>query len=201
MTEARPYCIGLTGNIATGKSKVGEMLAALGAGFIDADKVAHRVMTPDGEAYDAVVAAFGDDILAPDGGIDRGKLGRIVFQDPDALACLERIVHPPVIARVNARIARSERAVMAVEAIKLLESGVAETYDAIWVTTCPETMQIVRLMQDRDLEYDEAQQRVRAQPPQAEKIARADVVIDTSGSLADTKAQVLTAWEHLPINN
>jgi dephospho-CoA kinase len=200
MTKDRPYCIGLTGNIATGKSKVGEMLTALGAAFIDADKVAHRVIAPDGEAYNAVVEAFGDEILAPDGRIDRGKLGNIVFQDPDALARLERIVHPPVIARVNARIARSAHTVVVVEAIKLLESGVAETYDAIWVTTCPEAIQIARLMQDRDLDYDEAQQRVRAQPPQAEKIARADVVIDTSGSLADTKAQVLTAWQHRPIH-
>jgi dephospho-CoA kinase len=197
MSHNQPYRIGLTGNIATGKTKVGAMLTDLGAEFIDADKVAHRVIAPDGEAYDAVVAAFGDAIVAPDGRIDRGQLGAIVFQDPEALARLERIVHPPVIARVNAQIARSAYPVVIVEAIKLLESGVAETYDAIWVTTCPEGMQIARLMRGRDLSYADALQRIRAQPPQAEKVARADVVIDTSGSLAATKAQVLAAWQRI----
>ena len=192
-----PYRIGLTGNIATGKSTVGRMLAELGAEVIDADRVTHTMLATDGAAYPAVVAAFGAEILAPDGTIDRGKLGDIVFSDAEALAQLERLVHPPVIAEVRRRIAASVAPVVVVEAIKLLESGVAGDYDAIWVTTCPETAQVKRLMKSRRLSREEALRRIHAQPPQAEKLARADVVIDTRGSLDETQAQVTAAWENI----
>lgn len=195
-----PYRIGLTGNIATGKSTVGRMLAQLGAEVIDADRIAHAVIAPGGAAYDDVVAAFGADILAPDGTIDRGKLGDVVFSDAEALAQLERLVHPPVIAEVRRRIAASGTPVVAVEAIKLLESGVADDYNAIWVTTCPETVQVTRLTKSRRLTREEALRRIHAQPPQAEKVARADVVIDTSGSLDATRAQVIVAWEAIKLS-
>lgn len=187
--------IGLTGNIATGKSAVGRMLAELGAEVIDADQLTHSVLAPDGAAYADVVAAFGVDILTPDGTIDRGKLGDIVFSDAEALAQLERLVHPPVIAEVERRIAASVAPVVVVEAIKLLESGVADDYDAIWVTTCPETAQVKRLMKSRRLSRAEALRRIHAQPPQAEKLARADVVINTNGALDATRAQVIAAWK------
>lgn len=187
--------IGLTGNIATGKSAVGRMLAELGAEVIDADQLTHSVLAPDGAAYADVVAAFGVDILTPDGTIDRGKLGDIVFSDAEALAQLERLVHPPVIAEVRRRIAASVAPVVVVEAIKLLESGVADDYDAIWVTTCPETAQVKRLMKSRRLSRAEALRRIHAQPPQAEKLARADVVINTNGALDATRAQVIAAWK------
>ena len=190
-----PYRIGLTGNIATGKSTVGRMLAELGAEVVDADRVAHATLAPGGVAYDDVVAAFGAEILASDGTIDRGKLGDIVFSDAEALAKLEQLTHPPVIAIIKARIAASRAPVVVVEAIKLLESGVAGDYEAIWVTTCPETAQVKRLMKSRRFTREEALRRIRAQPPQAEKLARADVIIDTSGSLDETRAQVSTAWE------
>jgi dephospho-CoA kinase len=192
-----PYRIGLTGNIATGKSAVGRMLAELGAEVIDADRITHAVLAPDGAAYPAVVAAFGADILAADGKIDRGRLGDIVFSDAEALAQLENLVHPPVIADIRRRIAASSASVVAVEAIKLLESGVADDYEAIWVTTCPETTQVARLMKSRRLTREEALRRIHAQPPQAEKIARADIVIDTSGTLDETDAQVRAAWEDI----
>jgi len=195
-----PYRIGLTGNIATGKSTVGRMLAQLGAEVIDADRIAHAVIAPDGAAYTAVVTAFGADILASDGTIDRGKLGDIVFSDAEALAQLERLVHPPVIAEVRRRIAASTAPAIVVEAIKLLESGVAGDYDAIWVTTCPEMAQIKRLMKSRRLTRAEALRRIRAQPAQAEKLARADVVIDTSGTLDETRAQVSAAWEAIKMS-
>ena len=195
-----PYRIGLTGNIATGKSTVGRMLAEMGAEVIDADRIAHAVMILGGAAYDDVVAAFGTGILAPDGSIDRGKLGDIVFSDAEALAQLERLVHPPVIAEVRRRIAASDAPVVAVEAIKLLESGVADDYNAIWVTTCPETVQVKRLTKSRRLTREEALRRIHAQPPQAEKVARADVIIDTSGSLAATHAQVIAAWEAIKMS-
>ncbi len=190
-----PYRIGLTGNIATGKSTVGRMLVDLGAELIDADKVAHEVMEPGGAAYDAVVDAFGEEILAPGGAIDRRKLGARVFSDPDALAHLEALVHPPTIQAVQARIAASNAPVVIVEAIKLLESGMAEEYDAIWVTTCSEEEQVRRLVQGRGLSREEALRRIHAQPPQAEKIAHADVVIDTDGTLEQTREEVRLAWQ------
>ncbi|HOU15663.1 MAG TPA: dephospho-CoA kinase [Anaerolineae bacterium] len=195
-----PYRIGLTGNIATGKSTVGRMLAELGAEVIDADRLTHSVLAVDGAAYPHVVAAFGADILAPDGTIDRGKLGAIVFSDAEALAQLERLVHPPVIAEVRRRVAASLAPVVVIEAIKLLESGVADDYDAIWVTTCPETEQVKRLMKSRHLTCEEALRRIHAQPPQAEKLARADVIIDTRGSLAETHTQVIAAWETIKMS-
>ena len=115
--------IGLTGNIATGKSEVGRMLAELGARVIDADAVAHQVMRRGDPAYDAVVEAFGPEILRPDGEIDRTRLGAIVFADKEALHRLEAIVHPQVIAHVDALIRDASEPVVVVEAIKLIDAG------------------------------------------------------------------------------
>ena len=192
-----PYCIGLTGNIATGKTTVGRMLAMLGAELIDADRVAHRVMAPDGAAYEGVVRTFGPHILASDSTIDRRKLGALVFADPAALRRLEELVHPAVTALIRAQIYRSPAPVVVIEAIKLLESDLAPLCDEIWVTTCPEELQLERLMTTRGLSREEAELRIRAQPPQEEKLAVADVVIDTSGTLEETRRQVRRVWEVL----
>jgi len=192
--RALPYRIGLTGNIATGKSTVGWMLVALGAEMIDADKVAHTVIAPDGSAYGGIVEAFGPTILDSEGAIDRRALGRIVFADPAALKHLEALTHPAVIAEVNRRIARSTAPVVVVEAIKLLESGMAEDYDAVWVTTCSRATQIERLVEGRELSREHALKRMRVQSPQDEKIVHADVVICTEVSLSETQAQVEAAW-------
>lgn len=194
----QPYRIGLTGNIATGKTTVAQMLVELGAEHIDADRVAHKMMAPGEPAYAAVVEDFGEEILAEDGTINRRALGAIVFNDTEALAQLEADVHPPTITEVNRRIARSDAPVIVVEAIKLLESGMAEQYDAIWVTTCPGEQQIRRLIDHRNMSRSDAEQRVDAQPPPSEKIARADVVIDTGGTLAETRAQVQVTWDAIP---
>jgi dephospho-CoA kinase len=195
-----PYRIGLTGNISTGKSTVGRMLVELGAELIDADRVAHDALSPDGAAYDSVIQSFGVGILTPDGFIDRQILGNIVFADFEALRRLESLVHPAVIAQIDHIIIASQARIVVVEAIKLLESGMAEDYDAIWVTTCPEEIQLERLVEIRKLERDDALCRLRAQSPQDEKIRRADVVIDTSGSIERTYAQVWEAWQHLPLD-
>jgi dephospho-CoA kinase len=194
-----PYMIGLTGNIATGKSTVGRMLEALGAERIDADRVAHEVIEPDGPAYDEVVAAFGTEILREDRTIDRRRLGRIVFNDEEALRTLEGLVHPPVIRSIDARIERSRAPVVVVEAVKLLESGMADRYDAIWVTACSESTQRARLVRLRGMSREDAEARLRAQNPQALKLAQADVVIETEGTLAQTRAQVRDAWRRMPL--
>ncbi|MGB9777263.1 MAG: dephospho-CoA kinase [Anaerolineae bacterium] len=192
-----PYVIGLTGNIATGKSTVARMLRDLGATVIDADRVAHEVMRAGTPVHRAVVEAFGPRVLRPDGEIDRADLGAIVFSDPQALAQLEAIVHPAVLEEVARRIAAAPTPIVVVEAIKLIESGMAEAFDALWVTTCPVEEQVRRLMADRGLSRPDAERRVTAQPPQEAKIARADVVISTDGSLEETRAQVEAAWQAL----
>jgi dephospho-CoA kinase len=199
MNDDRPTraIIGLTGNIGTGKSTVARMLAKLGADAIDADKVAHQVIRAGTPGHAAVVEAFGPEVLAPDGEIDRKRLGARVFADPTALARLEAIVHPAVIEAVARRIGDSTADVVVVEAIKLIEAGMADAYDSIWVTTCRQEQQLQRIMDERGLNRAEAEQRVQAQPPQEEKIARADVVIDNSGSLSETQRQVQAAWEQL----
>ncbi len=190
----RPLLIGLTGNIATGKSTVARMLADLGAETIDADEVAHEVMRAGSPVHTQIVAAFGPEVLAPDGEIDRKRLGAIVFADAAALARLEALVHPAVIAEVGRRIAASTAPAVVVEAIKLIESGMAAGCDSVWVTVCRQEQQIRRLMAGRKMSRAEARQRVQAQPPQEAKIARADVVIDTGETLAQTRAQVWAAW-------
>ncbi|MGQ9467715.1 MAG: dephospho-CoA kinase [Anaerolineae bacterium] len=192
-----PYVIGLTGNIATGKSTVARMMRDLGATVIDADQVAHEVMRAGTPVHQAVVETFGPQVLRPDGEIDRARLGAIVFSDPQALAQLEAIVHPAVLEEVARRIAAAPTPVVVVEAIKLIESGMAEAFDALWVTTCPVEEQVRRLMADRGLSRPDAERRVYAQPPQEAKIARAAVVISTDGSLEETRAQVEAAWRAL----
>jgi dephospho-CoA kinase len=189
--------IGLTGNIATGKSTVARMLAELGAETIDADEVAHQMMRAGTPVHAAIVETFGAEALAPDGEIDRERLGAIVFADPAALARLEAIVHPATIEVISRRVAASPAEVIVVEAIKFIEAGMAEGCDSVWVTTCRPEQQIARLMKTRDMSRAEAEQRVRAQPPQEVKLARADVVIDTSGTIAQTRERVQAAWGQL----
>ena len=193
----RPILIGLTGNIATGKSVVAQMLSELGARVIDADKVAHEVMAPGAPAYDAVVDAFGPAVLAPDGTIDRGKLGGIVFRDPTALQRLEAAVHPATIAEVTLRILQATEPVVVVEAIKLIEAGLHRGYDALWVVTAPRRLQIERLVNERGLAEEDAALRVDAQPPQEEKVAVADLVLVNDGSLEALRENVRAAWSKI----
>lgn len=189
------YLICLTGNIATGKSTVAAMLAELGATVIDADKVVHQIMRRGSDVYDRVVMAFGPDIVGSDGEIGRDRLGRIVFNNPAELRRLEEIVHPAVGVEVRQRVACVKTAVVVIEAIKLIEAGWHRGCQALWVTACSPEQQIDRLMAERSLSMEEAQQRVAAQPPQSQKIGLADVVIDTARDMAQTRSQVVSAWQ------
>jgi dephospho-CoA kinase len=192
------YLIGLTGNIATGKTEVARMLSDLGAEAIDADKVAHQVMRPGGGAYDAVVDAFGAGILHENGTVNRVRLGAIVFRDAQELRRLESAVHPAVQAKVSRLIAAAKEPIVVVEAIKLIESGMHRGYDSLWVVTAPRHVQIARLMEARGLSEDEAALRVDAQPSQEEKAALADVVIVNDGDLAELRQKVVDSWLKLP---
>lgn len=206
------YLIGLTGNIACGKSAVLGMLRDLGAHVIDADRVTHELQQPGEPVYAQIVAAFGPEILADPGGpIDRRKLGAIVFADAAALRRLEQIVHPAVHARIQSWLASvaaegqgsgagdrgsgaARPAIAVIDAIKLLEAGWRAICDAIWVVTCPPDLQLARLVANRGMTREEALGRIAAQPPQADKVAQADVVIDNSGTLDATRIQVAAAW-------
>ncbi|OGO63671.1 MAG: dephospho-CoA kinase, partial [Chloroflexi bacterium RBG_19FT_COMBO_50_10] len=191
------FVIGLTGNIATGKSVVRKMLEHLGAYGIDADALGHRAIAKDAPGYKAVVDTFGKWILTPDGQVDRGKLARVVFSDPDALNQLESIVHPLVRQAINLLIRRSSQKVIVVEAIKLLEGPLRQACDTIWVTYAQKPTQIARLIKKRNLSVAVAHQRVNSQPPQDEKVKVANTVIQNEGTFEDTWQQVTRAWKVL----
>jgi len=191
------YVIGLTGNIATGKSTVLEMLRDLGAEIIDADALAHEIVSPRTPQWEAIVKAFGPEILKPDGEIDRPALGEIVFADPKALRRLEGIVHPAVDRRIREALAASEHPVVVIEAIKLIEAGLHRRCDALWVVSASPQQQRGRLMRERGLTEAAARLRMKMQPSQAEKVALADVVIDNSGSLEETRRQVESHWRQI----
>ena len=215
------YIIGLTGNIACGKSTVLDLLRERGAQVLDADRVTHELQAPGQPVYHAIVAEFGSRILsAPAGPIDRRALGAIVFADPAALRRLEQIVHPAVRERIQSwldsvrletrglRLENEDESqafslhppasqVAVIDAIKLLEGGWKQICDAIWVVICTPEQQLERLISTRGMRQDEALARIAAQPPQADKVAQADVVIDNSGPLEATRQQVEVAWRAL----
>lgn len=193
--RSHPIIIGLTGNIGVGKSAALDVLRRMGARVIDADNVAHQVMMPDGLAYDEVVRAFGPDILAADGRIDRSKLATIVFADSEQLARLERIVHPAVEQAIQDEIARAREPVIVIEAIKLLEGRLRLLCDELWVISASEPTQLARLMRYRKMSEAEARRRMASQSPQAWKEQQADVVIRNDGSLDELESQIKRAWQ------
>lgn len=197
-TAGRPYLIGLTGNIACGKSLVLDTLRELGAETIDADRVAHTVMAPGTPTSEQIIAAFGESIRGDDGGIDRRRLGAIVFSDPAKLAQLDALSHPPTVTAIRAKVAESEAPVVAVDAIKLFEAGLAEDCDEVWVITCDPEQQLERLMRRNGFSREEALRRIASQPPQEEKASRADRIIDNGGSVEETREQVRAAWSAIP---
>jgi dephospho-CoA kinase len=193
------YLIGLTGNIATGKSTVAKMLEELGATVIDADALVHELQHSGTPVYNDMVAVFGPGILDRAGEIDRKALGSIVFADPEKLRVLESIVHPAVLIESARRIMEAPTPIVVYEAIKLIEAGRVEMWDALGVVTAGSEVQLQRLMRDRQMSEAEARQRITAQPPQDEKIKHATTIIDNSAALADTRRQVEAAYRAIEI--
>ncbi len=195
---------GLTGGIATGKTTVAAMLSELGCRLLQADKIAHQMIEPDGAAYGEVVREFGRGILTPDGLVDRKKLGAIVFADPPRLARLNAIVHPLVLEEQIRQLAAIERgdphAIAVVEAALLIEAGFDRKLDYLVVTWCTPEQQLARLThagQGRGLTVEQARQRIAAQMPIDEKRKRADTAIDCSGTIEHTRAQVIELFAKL----
>ena len=194
--------IGLTGNIASGKSTVLAYLRRKGAHVIDADKLTHRSMQPGGPAYDAIVSAFGRDILADDGSINRAALGSVVFADANALRRVEEIVHPAVFELAKEELAQTTAPVVVVEAIKLLEAKRLVTLcQEVWVVTSDPDVQMRRLLQERGMSETEARQRMAAQSSQADKVKQATRVIANNGSIQALYEQLDAAWNELMAAN
>lgn len=192
-----PRIIGLTGNIASGKTSVGRLLLQLGAKrYIDADALVHRLYEPGQPIAASVAEAFGAEVMASDGSVDRKALGKLVFQHPEAMRRLERIVHPAVGTALLKELSTvRDDDIVVIDAVKLLEGGSGALAQSKWLVVCAEDQQLQRLKQRNGLSDEEAQARVQAQPPLAPKYAQVDEVIDNSGPLTDTQRQVEAALQ------
>lgn len=193
--------IGLTGGIAAGKSAVAGRLAALGAVVIDADLLAREAVAPGSPGLAAIRARFGDAVLAPDGSLDRPALGARVFSDPEARASLNAIVHPAVQRLYRERLAQISTddpdAIVVYDVPLLVEARSADEFSVVVVAHAPADVRVERLVALRGMDRASARDRVAAQASDEERLAAADVVIDTSGTMAHTLEQVDALWERL----
>jgi dephospho-CoA kinase len=199
--------VGLTGGIGAGKSEVSRMLDAHGAVIVDADKIAREVVEPGTPGLAAVVAEFGEEILAPDGTLDRPRLGSLVFADTQRLAALNAIVHPLVgerSAELERQAAEKEGeseegdgAVIVHDVPLLTENGLAPLYDLVLVVDASPQSQLERLVRVRGMTKEDATARMAAQATREERLAVADIVIENDGPLEDLQARVHEVWAGL----
>ena len=193
--------IGLTGGIGAGKSTVTQMLEALGAAVIDADKAGHQIYLPDLPAWREIVDTFGPEVLNADRTIDRQALGKLVFADPEALRTLNRIVHPKMFDRMGELIAemraRGGMKAIVVEAAVLIEANWMALVDQVWVVVASEAVVVDRLAKQRHLSSEQVRTRIAAQLTNDERLKHADVVIRNDGSLEEVRHAVQQAWDQL----
>ena len=192
---------GLTGGVASGKTTVARLFGALGARVIDADRIGHDLLRAPQPAYREIVQRFGFEILDREGEIDRKRLGALVFADPGKLQALNALLHPRIIERID-RLAEGFRlqdphALVLVDAALIYEANLARWFSKIIVTWCRPEQQLARLIAKTGLSRDEAQRRIAAQIPAEEKRRRADYVIDCSGNMESTQAQVAAVYGEL----
>ncbi|MFB4275051.1 MULTISPECIES: dephospho-CoA kinase [unclassified Nonomuraea] len=190
--------IGLTGGIGSGKSEVSKRLSARGAMVIDADKIAREVVEPGTPGLARVVATFGDDVLRPDGSLNREKLGSLVFADSEKLAALNAIVHPLVGERV-AQLQRqaADDTIMVYDVPLLVENKLAPMYDVVIVVDTADEVRISRLAEHRGMPEADAKARIAAQASREDRLAAADIVIPNEGSLDELDARVAEVWDEL----
>ncbi|HLL36528.1 MAG TPA: dephospho-CoA kinase [Streptomyces sp.] len=190
--------VGLTGGIGAGKSEVSRLLVECGAVLIDADRIAREVVAPGTPGLAAVVEAFGEEVLAPDGSLDRPKLGSIVFADPEKLAVLNSIVHPLVGARSRElEAAAAEDAVVVHDVPLLTENGLAPLYDVVIVVDAAPETQLHRLVRLRGMTEEDARARMAAQATREERRGIADIVIDNDVPLEELERRVKDVWADL----
>ena len=192
------YRVGLTGGIGAGKSEISRRLAAHGAVVIDADAIAREVVEPGTPGLAGVVAAFGPEVLLPDGSLDRPRLADIVFADPDLRARLNAIVHPLVGARMRELEESAGPGSIVVHDVPLIaENNMAGAYDLVVVVDVPPRLQLDRLVRHRSMSREQARARVAAQASREQRLSIAGIVIDNSGSLAELDRQVGELWTQL----
>lgn len=191
------YLVGLTGGIASGKSYVSSLLGELGASTVDADQVAREVVVPGSTGLVQVVGAFGFEILQPSGELDRTKLGNLVFADPEKRIELESILHPLIKARTTQLISEQVSDIVVYAVPLLVEANVDYPFDAIITVEAGVENQVARLMNSRQMSEADAKKRVEAQTSSADRIARANFAIDSSGTKEQTRLQVVEVWKHL----
>jgi dephospho-CoA kinase len=190
--------VGLTGGIGAGKSEVSRRLGELGAVVVDADKIAREVVEPGTDGLRAVVAEFGEEVLAADGTLDRAALGAVVFADPDRLAALNALVHPLVAARsAELEAAAGPDAVVVHDVPLLAENGLAPLYDRVLVVDASEETRLDRLTRLRGMPESDARARIAAQATREERLSVADIVIDNDGPLEGLDARVRQVWSEL----
>ena len=195
ISDSSPFVIGLTGPIASGKSTVAELLRQRGAEVIDADRVYRSLLQPRSELWRRIVERFGSGIVRSDGEIDRAELGGVVFADPEALADLDRITHPAVVAEVRTRIGRSHAPLIVLEAVKLVQSGLASDVDALWFVNADSETRLRRLMSRSGLDEASARARIAAAPDTVPEGVDVGATIDNSGDLASTAAAIEDALQ------
>jgi dephospho-CoA kinase len=190
--------IGLTGGIGSGKTAAAAILGELGATLIDADKVGHEAYAPGTRCWQDLVDAFGREIVADDGTIDRKKLGARVFSDPLALKRLNSIVHPRIAEEINERIrymrSRGLETPIVVEAAVLVEAGWQWLVDEVWVVTTAHERAVERVMRSRGISRADVERRIASQLSDAERTAGAACVIRNDGTLADLRAAIAACW-------
>ena len=195
--------VGLTGNIASGKSYVASLFADMGACIIDADSVVHDLLKCGTNTYDRIVDGFGKQILDQNGSIDRKKLARIVFFDAEQRRRLNALIHPEVGAEISRRISEYEKSfssgIIIVDAALMVETGGYKQYDCLIVVTCDPSSQLSRLMDRDGMTEEEAGARMASQMPMEDKIKLADYVIDNSGTLKQTRDQAESVYRDLLI--
>lgn len=195
--------IGLTGGIVSGKSTVARMFKDLGAKIVDADKLGHKVILPQGAAWKRIIKIFGKDILQKDQTINRKKLGKIVFANQNLLKKLNKITHPEIIKLIKKEISlvkddsKEEKKILIIDAALIYETKIDRLMDKIIVVYLDEEEQLKRLIKRNNLSEKEALQKIKSQIPLKEKIEIADYVIDNSNSLDKTKEQVETIWQEI----
>ncbi len=190
-----PFLIGLTGNIGSGKSTVRKMLEQKGARGVDADDLTRVVTARGTPAWNAILAAFGADVLKFNGDLDRQRLATRVFNDPEALRSLEQILHPAIDELIKGIVRQATEPVVVIEAIKLVEAGMHLWCDTLWVVTCTPEVAIARVMRDRNMSEQDARARLLAQGSLTEKLKLAAAVIDNTFDERSTQGQVSVAWE------